>query len=232
MKTASPALCFDRAGLREIDRRAVDEFHIPILTLMENAGRAVAEVAHKHIRLGKAALVVCGPGNNGGDGLVAARHLSNAGVPVQILLLQDRKDFRDAAAAQLAITDAMGIPVKIETPDHAEIRNWIVESDPLDILIDAIFGTGLSRPVEGLARDVIHAINVSRRTVIAVDIPSGLDCDTGKPLGDAIRAAETVSFCGLKPGFKTAPLYTGKISVADIGAPALLLKSLALPGGG
>ena len=229
MKTASPALMFSRDALREIDRRCAQEFHIPILTLMENAGRAVADVAHKHLRLGKAALIVCGPGNNGGDGLVAARHLANANIPVQILLLQPRDQLSAAPAAQLAITDAMKIPTKIETPDHAEIRNWVGESDPQDVLIDAIFGTGLTRDVAGLPRDVIHAINVSRRTVVSVDNPSGLDCDTGKPLGDAIRAAETVSFCGLKPGFKSAPLYTGKISVADIGAPHELLKSLAIP---
>jgi NAD(P)H-hydrate epimerase len=228
MKTASPALWFDRAGLREIDRRCAQEFHIPILTLMENAGRAVAEIAHKHIRLGKSALVACGPGNNGGDGLVAARHLSNAGIPVQILLLLPRDQFHDAAAAQLAITDAMKIPTTIETADHAELRNWIVQSDPLDILIDALFGTGLSRPVDGLARDVIHAANVARRTVVSVDLPSGLDCDTGQPLGDAIRAAETVSFCGMKLGFKSASSYTGKISVADIGVPRVLLAELTI----
>ena len=227
MKTAAPVLTFTRAALKELDRRAVEEFHIPILVLMENAGRAVAETAHRHIRLGKSALIICGPGNNGGDGLVAARHLANANIPVQILLLQPPESFGDAPAVQLQIVQAMKLPVAVESADHSQLRDWIVESDPADIVIDAIFGTGLSRPIDGLARDVIHALNVSRRTIVAVDIPSGLDCDSGKPLADAIRAAETVSFCGLKPGFKSAPAYTGKISIADIGAPIQLLRQLA-----
>jgi NAD(P)H-hydrate epimerase len=228
MKTAQPVLWFDRAALREIDRRAVEEFHIPILTLMENAGRGVADVAQRHIRLGKGALVVCGTGNNGGDGLVCARHLHNAGIRVQLLFVGERGALSAAAAAQMVVVEAMKLPMSVEMEGHAELRNWIVESDPQDIIIDAIFGTGLSRDVTGLAKEVIHAINVSKRTVVAVDIPSGLDCDSGKPLGEAVHAAETVSFCGMKIGFAGAEKNTGKISIADIGVPRELLAQLAV----
>lgn len=229
MKLTHKVLWFSRAALAAIDRRALDDYHLPILTLMENAGRAVAEAAFRHLKLGKGALILCGPGHNGGDGLVAARHLANGGIHVEILLLEPRDKHAPALAAQLRTIEAMKLPVKTLSADHAELRDWIVESDPQDLVIDALFGTGLSRPVTGLARDVIHALNVSRRTVIAVDIPSGLDADTGAPLGDAVRAAETVSFCGLKLGFKTAALYTGKVSIADIGAPAELLQACACP---
>ena len=109
-------------------------------------------------------------------------------------------------------------------------RDWIVESSPNDLVIDALFGTGLSRPLDGLAAGRnSSAVNKRQlRTILAVDIPSGLDCDTGLPIGShdapAIRAAETVSFCGLKQGFAVAKAYTGKVTVADIGAPYELLK--------
>jgi NAD(P)H-hydrate epimerase len=220
-------LTFSRDALRELDRRAVDEFHIPILVLMENAGRAVAEVALRNLHKGpRRALILTGPGNNGGDGLVAARHLHNAGVSVSVILLGQREQYKNAAGTQLAIVDAMKLHTEVLSPDHAELRDWLVESDPSDIIIDALFGTGLSRTVEGLAADVIRAVNASKRTTLAIDIPSGLDADTGQPLGTAIRATETVSFCGLKRGFANAPAYTGKVTVADIGAPRELLLQL------
>lgn len=226
------SLAFTREALQELDRRAVEEFHIPILVLMENAGRAVAEAARHLLKRNARALVLAGPGNNGGDGLVAARHLRNAGIPVSILLLAGRDRYRDAAAAQLAIVDAMRLPVEVLTPGHAEFRDWLVDSSPGDLIVDALFGTGLTRPAEGLAADVIHAVNASRHPILAVDIPSGLDCNTGRPPGptggEAVRATETVSFCGSKVGFAQARAYVGKVTVADIGAPRELLESLAV----
>ena len=219
-------LTFSRAGLREIDRRCVEQFHLPILVLMENAGRAVAEAAHKMLRKG-GILVLAGPGNNGGDGLVAARHLHNWGHHVTVVLLAGRDHYKDAAATQLAIVDAMGIAVEVLSAGHAEFRDWHVEAGPEDIVIDAIFGTGLTRQVEGLAAELIAAVNASGRKVVAVDTPSGLDVDTGVPQGSAIRAAETVSFCGTKKGFAAAKAFTGRVVAAEIGAPQKLLEELA-----
>jgi NAD(P)H-hydrate epimerase len=223
------ALVFSRAGLRELDRRAVEEFHIPILVLMENAGRAVAEAALKMTRGKGGVLVLCGPGNNGGDGLVAARHLHNAGMAVTVILLSPREAYKDATGAQLKIVDAMKLPVEVLSAGHEEFRDWHVEAGPEDIVIDALFGTGLSRAVEGVAADLIRAVNSSRRRVIAVDIPSGLDCDTGAQLGVAVRAVETVSFCGVKKGFSSSggKEFCGKVVVADIGAPRELMVGLA-----
>ena len=223
---AAQPLIFSRAALQELDRRAVEEFHIPILVLMENAGRAVAGAAQQMLKHGGSVLIVCGPGNNGGDGLVAARHLHNAGMAVEILLLGEPEQFREATAAQLAIVQAMKLPVQTISADHQELRDWLAASNPNDLIIDALFGTGLSRPVEGLAHDVINALNQTHHSVLSVDIPSGLDCDTGQPLGTAIRAAATVSFCGLKKGFGQAAACTGKVIVGDIGAPVELLREL------
>jgi NAD(P)H-hydrate epimerase len=235
---AASSFIFTRAALRELDRRAVDEYHIPILVLMENAGRAVAEAALRHIKGQRPVLILAGPGNNGGDGLVAARHLHNAGVVVSVLLLAAREQYKDAAATQLAIVEAMKLPVETLTPGHAELRDWIVDAAPDDLIIDALFGTGLSRHVEGLPAEVIRAANASGHPILAVDIPSGLDCDTGEPVGTGgggaadtvIRAVETVSFCGGKKGFAKARQFTGRVTIADIGAPIELLRELTRVG--
>jgi len=230
----SNPLVFTRQALQELDRRAVEEFHIPILVLMENAGRSVAKVAVHYLKPTSAVLVVAGPGNNGADGLVAARHLHNFGYRVHILttFAPHSVAVGSPLAQQLQIVAAMRMPVEEISGNHAELRDWIVDSAPYDLIIDGLFGTGLSRPVTGLARDVIHALNVARRTILAIDLPSGLDCDTGEPLGEgglAVQAAETVSFCGLKTGFMkpAAKPYVGKVTVADIGAPIELLRALA-----
>jgi hydroxyethylthiazole kinase-like uncharacterized protein yjeF len=226
---------FDRASLRELDRRAVEEYHIPILVLMENAGRAVAEAVQRRLKRGggKKALILAGPGNNGGDGLAASRHLHNAGVGVTVLLAAMREQFKDAAAAQLAIVDAMKLSVEAVAAGHAELRDWVVESAPGDLMVDAIFGTGVSRAVEGLAAEVIAAANGAGRGIVAVDIPSGMDCDSGGPAGGGgaegavIHAAETVSFCGAKKGFAGGKKFTGKVTVADIGVPRELVRELS-----
>jgi NAD(P)H-hydrate epimerase len=206
----------------------VEEYRIPIVVLMENAGRAVAEAAVKLLhKPAKGMLILAGPGNNGGDALVAARHLHNAGARVTILLLAKREEYRDAAGAQLAIVEAMKLRTETISADHSEVRDWVVDSDPGDVIVDGLFGTGLSRAVEGLAAEVIRAANGAKRTIVAIDIPSGLDAESGEPLGVAIRATETVSFCGLKRGFARGKEFTGKVTVADIGAPRELLAALA-----
>jgi NAD(P)H-hydrate epimerase len=158
---------------------------------------------------------------------VAARHLHNRGHRVAIVLLSPRDAYKDAAGSQLAIVDAMGLPVQVLSAGHAEFRDWHVEAGPEDIVIDALFGTGLTRPVEGLAAELIEAVNASRRSVVAVDTPSGLDVDTGAVQGIAVKASETVSFCGSKTGFAAAKDFTGRVSAADIGAPRELLEGLA-----
>ncbi len=220
------ALTFSRAALAEIDRRAVADYHIPILVLMENAGRAVVDVVRTRLVPGAKVLIIIGPGNNGGDGLVIARHLQNAGIGVRVLTIAPAEKFRDAAAQQLAIISAMNISVTPIDPALTPLRQWLAESTQHDVVIDAMFGTGLSREVTGLAHDVISAINHSGRSIVAVDLPSGLDCDSGAVLGIAVHAEVTVSFCGRKRGFVHAQNVTGEVIIGDIGAPAELLNAL------
>ena len=222
-------LWFSRAGLMEVDRRAVEDFGIEVPVLMENAGRQVAEVTRSYMMEGSAVLILAGAGNNGGDGLVAARHLANRGHRVQILLTADEHKFSGAAQRQLHIARKMEIPVAILPGQKDALTRWLENSDVGDAVVDAMFGTGLNRPLDGPVKDWIMQLNQANRRVIGVDIPSGLDCDTGQALGIAVQAAHTVSFCGMKIGFETADAigYLGQISIGDIGAPEALLRACA-----
>lgn len=206
-----------REEMAEIDRRAVEEFGIPVETLMENAGRAVADAVAARISPSCPVVAVCGRGNNGGDGFVAARLLAERGYEVEVLALGKSYD-----------------------PSTATGRNWErarealpfvgrLKTRPMAALVDAIFGTGLSRRVEGRERDLILEMNALDRRwfpVVAVDIPSGLDANTGKPLGAAVVASATVTMGLPKAGFRSAEArrHLGELIVADIGFPPLLLR--------
>jgi NAD(P)H-hydrate epimerase len=224
-----PMLWFSRAGLMEVDRRAVEDFGIEVPVLMENAGRQVAEVARSYMMEGSAVLIIAGAGNNGGDGLVAARHLANRGHQVQILLICDESKFTGAAQKQLQIVRKMELPVVILPRQNDALIRWLENSDVGDAVVDAMFGTGLNRPLDAPVKDLIMQLNNANHRVISVDIPSGLDCDTGQALGIAVQAAHTVSFCGMKIGFESADAirYLGQISIGHIGAPVALLQACA-----
>ncbi len=192
-----------REQIEEMDRRAQEEFGIPAVELMEQAGRAVSDEVLR--RTNGPVVVVCGKGNNGGDGFVAARHLAAAGRTVRVHLLS--------------------APVPGTPPD----RNFHLVRDlcgPFSegVVVDAIFGTGLRRAVEGKYLEAIEEINRQKTTVIAVDIPSGLDADSGEPLGAAVRADLTVTMGLPKVGFGKAGDFTGEILVADIGYPGALVE--------
>ncbi len=212
-------------AMKQLDRRATGDFKIPTLILMENAGRSVADLAERVIgRRGGNILIVCGTGNNGGDGFAAARHLFNRGHKVQVVLLGSASDIQGDAAVNYLILQKMDILV---------LR--ILDSNMLDVLkrkttnsnliIDAIFGTGLDREETGLAREVISILNQSRRKILSIDIPSGLNGDTGEAMGIAVRANVTGTLGLMKTGMKrkTASPYTGKIEVLDISIPHQLL---------
>jgi hydroxyethylthiazole kinase-like uncharacterized protein yjeF len=179
----------------------------PGATLMDRAGRAVADAVSRSRRAGARVLVLCGPGNNGGDGFVAARVLQERGYRVELCLLGPRDALKGDAAAAAAL--------------------WRGEAGPLseadtagaDIIVDALFGAGLSRDLDGLAKDVVERVNASGKPVVAVDVPSGLDGDSGQIRGAAIRATETVTFFRMKPGHLLFPgrLLCGPVRVADIG---------------
>ncbi len=183
---------------------------IPGIDLMERAGAAVAAAAMRHAAPGARAAVLCGPGNNGGDGFVAARILRERGYQVELALFGEAKALSgDAATAAERWGGAVG-PLSAVAAEHA------------DIVIDALFGAGLSRPLAGEAALAVEAMNASGRPVIAVDVPSGLSGDTGQAEGPVVRAAETVTFFRLKPGHLLQPGrdLCGQVTLVDIGIPA------------
>jgi NAD(P)H-hydrate epimerase len=218
-----PTLRLTRAQVREIDRLSIERYHIPGVVLMENAARAVTDAASNMLLGVKEAsvLIVCGGGNNGGDGFAVARHLHNRGVDIEVALAH-AGGYRDEAAANLRIIQEMDLP-RIPIADAGRSLDA-----GIDLIIDALFGTGLETP----PRDPrwIQWMNNAGVPILAVDIPSGLDCDTGEPLGPAcVRATRTVTFVAEKAGFSNpnARQYLGEVTVGDIGCPRELIDSIA-----
>lgn len=204
----------------EIDRRATSEQGIPILTLMENAGGAVAEHVRALCSTGKEKVsVLCGGGNNGGDGFVCARHLHAKGFPVTVIILTSADSIspESPAGVNFAALKEADVP-SLVVEEIALFKNIL---NQCDIVVDAVFGTGLSRPPSGFVKEAIDAVNGAGKKVVAVDIPSGLDCDTGAPLGSAIKASLTVAMGFPKIGFRSASAipYIGEVVVAEIYRP-------------
>jgi NAD(P)H-hydrate epimerase len=193
------------AQVREVDRLAAERFAIPVSWLMEAAGWQVA----RHCR--SRAYVVCGRGNNGGDGLAAARHLHRWGRLAGVACT-DVEGLAGPAAEQARALRAAG--VAIEPEPAAGLGD-------ASLVVDALLGTGLSRPVQGRLAEWIAAVNGSGRRVVSVDVPSGLDADTGEAPGACVRAAMTVTLGLPKPGLLVAdgPAHAGEVWVADIGMP-------------
>jgi NAD(P)H-hydrate epimerase len=221
-----PTFIFDRESSRAIDREATRRFGMPSILLMENAAIALREAAMRMLSESQSpfsqtslptVLIICGSGNNGGDGYALARHLHNQGCSVEIFALGSPREGTDARTYH-DICAAMNLPL---VSSRADLR---MNARETALVVDAIFGTGLDRPIEPASEhwDVIEWVNSLRRPVLAADIPSGLDCDTGQPLGIAIRATQTVSFVGVKQGFvvnKESGRYTGEVLVGEIGVP-------------
>lgn len=201
------------AEMAEADRLTIAA-GTPGIDLMEQAGIAVADVATG--LPGRRVVVVAGPGNNGGDGFVAARHLAARGYAVRVSFAGDRDKLKGDAAAAAARWSG---PVDAAAPGQLA---------DCDIIIDALFGAGLDRPVEGLARAMIEAMNAAAAPVVAVDLPSGINGTTGGVMGVAVRATQTVTFFRRKTGHLLLPgrLYCGPVTVADIGIPVSVLDTI------
>jgi hydroxyethylthiazole kinase-like uncharacterized protein yjeF len=206
------------AQVRAVDGWAISSMSIAGVVLMENAGSRTAEIIIQRLgdADGKRVSIFCGAGNNGGDGYVIARHLHNAGSSVKVLICADRAKITGDALINLQIIEKMELD--IESIDPA-VENAVQSASDSDIIVDAIFGTGLTGQLRGNYIKLIENINGLDVDVVAVDIPSGLDCDEGVPLGAAINAVATVTFVAVKKGFKniTAKKYTGDIYIASIG---------------
>ncbi|WP_437204865.1 NAD(P)H-hydrate epimerase [Planctomicrobium sp. SH664] len=220
---------FTREQLRAVDRYSIEQLGLPGLLLMENAGRGCAELLLQQ-RLTSSAhvCVCCGKGNNGGDGFVLARHLNAHGVSVQVLIF-DRPELQspDAAANYRVLINA-DLPVR-----HLELpRDCLVlrqELQRADWIVDALLGTGTQGPVRGAYADAITEINAAARPVLAVDLPSGLDCDTGSETPHCVRAKITASFVAPKLGFDSGfgRDHCGKVEILSIGTPQRALTFAA-----
>lgn len=215
--------------MRQADSMAINEYGIPGIVLMENAGQAVVQQAEKILGdlAGKKAAIFCGGGNNGGDGLVIARHLFNRGCEVRLYFLTDPEVFRGDALTNYNIINNMGISgFQLAEGNRLNVARMALWSS--DIAIDAIFGTGMHDNVQGTALAVINMLNESDTPVIAVDIPSGLSSSTGQPLGGAVKATATVTFgfCKLGLTLPAARPYVGELVVADISIPNQTAENL------
>jgi len=208
--------------MQAMDRQTIEDFGLPGMVLMENAGRGATRfLLEQFPEIENSTVgVIAGRGNNGGDGFVMARCLKQKGIPVRVYLLAEADRVRGDALANLKFLKPLGVPV-VEIPDEASFSKFNSEMQGVDLWIDAILGTGLKSDVKGYFRTVIGYINSLDKPVFAVDLPSGLNSDTGQPCGACIRAAATATFAFAKTGHVVYPGadYTGKLNIVDIGIP-------------
>ncbi|MCI0528619.1 MAG: NAD(P)H-hydrate epimerase, partial [Nitrospira sp.] len=217
--------------IRAIDRRAIEEYGIPGVVLMENAGvGAFRTIVEKYkISSGTQVGVVCGKGNNGGDGCVIARHLVNHGIRTEIILLTEKSKVQGDAQINLDIVNRMGIPL-LEAPDAESLPRIKEILSKADFILDAILGTGLTQAVSGFYKEVIELMNNLQKPIVAIDIPSGLSSDTGVVPGSCIQADLTVTFGLPKRGLILYPAaeFVGMLEVIPIGIPRAIIAEAGI----
>lgn len=200
------------------DKLTIDELKIPSIVLMENAARAAVDEILKVIDRNSTVAVIVGSGNNGGDGVAIARHLFNRGVSVEIFLTESEERFSNDLKINYEIIKRY--PIKIKSIEEFE--------DRFDIVVDAIFGTGLNRPLEGRYLEIIKMINSLNSKIVAIDIPSGLSGSSPNPLGEAVKADLTITFCRPKIPHCIYPAkeYCGEVVVVDISIPDFIIPKV------
>jgi len=216
-----PAL--SRAQSRQIDEIANEKYLIPGIILMENAGRGCAELLAKQAP--SSVLICCGPGNNGGDGYVIARHLNLLGIPVEVALLCPKDRIRGDAKINFDILSTSDIPIHEpnETNPTAGLSEFLGQAD---WIVDSLLGTGVTSPPRAPIATAIRLMNASGKKILAVDIPSGLNCDTGEPNEPTIQSDITATFVTPKIGYsiEAAKQCLGQVEIIDIGTPTALLN--------
>jgi NAD(P)H-hydrate epimerase len=213
------------AQMAEVDRAMVEDFGIALVQMVENAGRNLAQLAREMLggqALGRQVLVLAGAGNNGGGGLVAARHLVNAGAEVEVVLATSPSALQDLPAYQLAILQRMGLPISVHAAGRA--------LPPAHLIVDALIGYGLQGNPRGAYAQLIRQANARGAPILALDAPSGLDTTTGIAYTPCIRAAATLTLALPKVGLlrETAQAFVGDLYLADIGVPPLLYRRMGL----
>ncbi|WP_437229328.1 NAD(P)H-hydrate epimerase [Planctomicrobium sp. SH661] len=224
----SHELVLSREQVRAVDRIAIEEFGIPGMLLMENAGRGCADLLiDQGVCTSSPVVICCGKGNNGGDGFVMARHLEIRGVPVEILIFCSPKEFSGDAALNYRIASRTDIPIhQLNLPDDEE--QLVKHLDHASWIVDALLGTGTSGGIRPPLDLVVEKINAAGKPVFAIDIPSGLDCDLGDPVSCCVNATVTATMVATKPGFrsKTGVARTGAVHVVEIGIPQTALAMI------
>jgi len=215
---------------RQFDQLA-EQAGLPSLVLMENASLRLAEVLQQHFELDppKRIVVVCGRGNNGGDGMALARHLHNIGFQVQVFLLADPNELKGDAATNYKVAVNFGVPIQPVTA-QSELSQLIEPLKSADLVVDALLGTGITGEVRGLYAEVIPLLNETAPRILSVDIPSGINSDTGEVCGVAVRADATVTLGAIKLGLVLFPGadYAGDLFVGSLGVPDSLLADIGI----
>jgi NAD(P)H-hydrate epimerase len=218
--------------MREADRRTIESAGVPSLMLMEAAGRHVAsviEAAFPALASSRVA-VVCGRGNNGGDGFVVARRLAERGVAVVVCLAGRKAEVKGDALTNLTALGNRGIAVAevVDAPSWSSVRERVIASD---VIVDALFGTGLGHPLGGFLAGLVEDLNAAGKPIVSIDLPSGLSADTSEVIGPAVRATITVTLGALKVPLVLPPAsaLAGRVEIADIGIPPDVIASLPEP---
>jgi hydroxyethylthiazole kinase-like uncharacterized protein yjeF len=210
----------DAVQMRNIDQRATERFGVPSIVLMENAAIAVVDALFEHYPDCDRVAIFCGTGANGGDGLAVARHLENRGVVPMVVIVGDCASIQGDALTNLTVCERIGIPI-YDIREGDDVETVIAHASDADVLVDAIFGTGLNRAPVGIYADVIRDLAELRIPVLAVDLPSGANASSANPFEPCVQAEVTVTFAAPKicHVFEPAALYCGEVIVADITIP-------------
>jgi len=218
----------DADSMREVDRAAIEEMGIPSLVLMENAAIGLADTIAENLLEVTAVAIFCGPGNNGGDGLALARHLRIRGYHVEVSLITTGKGLSGDARVQLDICQNQGIAIREYGPDDS-VRRAVESARSMDLVVDALFGIGLTRPLAGHFAELVEGLNRLPIPCLAVDLPSGLNGSSAEVIGPHVQAEMTVTFGAPKVPhvFLPAAEAVGGVVVADLGVPTELVDGAA-----
>ncbi len=216
----------DNEGMRQADRHTIDELGVPGIVLMENAATGVVDALRESFPGARRSLILCGAGNNGGDGLAVARHLANGGHDVLALLFVDPEELNADPATNYRLARAFGVRVEVVLGENLEVLEQILAENPPDVVVDALLGTGTDRPLGGTYARVAAHIAESALPVVAVDVPTGLNGSSAAIPGDVLAADLTVTFAALKVCHVLPPacLRCGEVAVVDIGIPPRALE--------
>ncbi|MCW8984075.1 MAG: NAD(P)H-hydrate dehydratase, partial [Thermoanaerobaculales bacterium] len=217
----------DNEAMREADRHTIEDLGVPSLELMENAAAGVVDALRDSFPDVRRILILCGRGNNGGDGLAAARILAGGGLEIKVLLFGDPENLSPDGSENLHLAEKAGVPIAVVEGDDLSALDGELEPTPPDLVVDALLGTGIDRPLGGRLAEVVRRVEEADLPVIAVDVPTGLSGSSAGVPGPVMPAELTVTFAALKRCHVLPPacLHCGEVAVVDIGIPTAVLES-------